>query len=660
MSSDVLRVGQTLKIPGASQPSSSTVTVVPTAASDTVPDSSRASKPTANRNLAQLQVLTISESVKASLATDQASALENLREKRNRLKSSLAELQDEESSASLISEISETETDSNLTGLMPLDQLQQAETGVISAEHSNSDQSGSESSESAAFPVDSSTEFVVYRVASGDTLGAIAKKHQISQEFIIKANQIEQPDRLAVDQALIIPKVDADSARADYLNSLEADTRAEFPSIPLVQTDLPGSDDAIIIHKVRSEETVGAIARHYNLSQQSLVSLNSLDNPNLIREGQELVIPLAELAQLNGASEFSGEAKFDGEFSANSNQAETDASPSFLAASGDRPTPLNLVDKPTPLSSLAKSQMSGTQSSETGVAISQPIEEQTEATEPLQVAIDSQNVPTSAAAGSNPYVENLMVEIRALSAQYRGEAAESQAQPSELVASSASDLGLSYLRSTRLSDSLNPQFVDRDEAIATEQVSQRSSQVSDTGDNSESSEQSVEVATAPLGSQNYRLSEPITGRMVSPELPPMPGPENYLPEGAPLFNGYRWPARGVLTSGYGWRWGRMHQGIDIAAPVGTPIFAAAPGVIEFSGWNSGGYGNMVDIRHPDGSKTRYAHNSRNLVRAGQQVEQGQQIALMGSTGYSTGPHVHFEVHLPNRGTVNPVAYLPSR
>jgi murein DD-endopeptidase MepM/ murein hydrolase activator NlpD len=101
----------------------------------------------------------------------------------------------------------------------------------------------------------------------------------------------------------------------------------------------------------------------------------------------------------------------------------------------------------------------------------------------------------------------------------------------------------------------------------------------------------------------------------------------------------------------------MHRGIDIAAPTGTPIYAAAAGVVEHAGWNSGGYGNMVEIRHPDGSMTRYAHASRIHVRSGDEVEQGAQIADIGSTGYSTGPHLHFEVHLPSQGTVNPMAYL---
>ena len=104
----------------------------------------------------------------------------------------------------------------------------------------------------------------------------------------------------------------------------------------------------------------------------------------------------------------------------------------------------------------------------------------------------------------------------------------------------------------------------------------------------------------------------------------------------------------------------MHRGIDIAAPVGTPVVAAAPGVVITSGWNDGGYGNLVEIQHPDGSITLYAHNNRNLVRVGQQVDQGQQIAEMGSTGYSTGPHSHFEIHPSGQGAVNPLALLTSR
>lgn len=167
------------------------------------------------------------------------------------------------------------------------------------------------------------------------------------------------------------------------------------------------------------------------------------------------------------------------------------------------------------------------------------------------------------------------------------------------------------------------------------------------------------LATGSSGTAAYQpLLQPTTGQMVSPQLPPLNDPDSYLPGSPAIFNGYIWPARGVLTSGYGWRWGRMHNGIDIAGPVGTPIFAAASGVVTYAGWNSGGYGNLVEIEHADGSFTVYAHNHRILVREGQEVDQGEQVAEMGSTGFSTGPHLHFEIHPSGQSAVNPMAYLP--
>ncbi|NDG73951.1 MAG: LysM peptidoglycan-binding domain-containing protein [Synechococcaceae bacterium WB8_1B_136] len=124
--------------------------------------------------------------------------------------------------------------------------------------------------------------------------------------------------------------------------------------------------------------------------------------------------------------------------------------------------------------------------------------------------------------------------------------------------------------------------------------------------------------------------------------------------------GWIWPAAGVFSSGYGWRWGRMHKGIDVANNVGTPIHAAKAGQVVSAGWNDGGYGYLVEIRHDDGTMTRYAHNSRILVSSGDVVAQGTVISLMGSTGRSTGPHLHFEILPPGRGAVNPLQFLPAR
>lgn len=159
-----------------------------------------------------------------------------------------------------------------------------------------------------------------------------------------------------------------------------------------------------------------------------------------------------------------------------------------------------------------------------------------------------------------------------------------------------------------------------------------------------------------------QIDIPIAARGPIPQIPSLELPslnsDNYLPEqwqSGPLK--FIWPAQGTFTSGYGWRWGRMHRGIDVAAPVGTPVVASAPGIVTYSQYNDGGYGNLVEITHPDGSQTLYAHNNRLLVREGQFVSQGQQIADMGSTGRSTGPHTHFELHKAGQGAIDPVIWL---
>lgn len=118
---------------------------------------------------------------------------------------------------------------------------------------------------------------------------------------------------------------------------------------------------------------------------------------------------------------------------------------------------------------------------------------------------------------------------------------------------------------------------------------------------------------------------------------------------------FAWPVFGKITSGYGWRKSEFHHGLDIACPVGTPIRAAQAGVVVFSGTKSV-YGKTVIIRHTNGMETLYAHNSKNMVKVGQQVKKGQVIALVGVTGRTTGPHLHFQVNY-NGGTLNPSEYL---
>ncbi|HEY1604084.1 MAG TPA: M23 family metallopeptidase [Allosphingosinicella sp.] len=119
-----------------------------------------------------------------------------------------------------------------------------------------------------------------------------------------------------------------------------------------------------------------------------------------------------------------------------------------------------------------------------------------------------------------------------------------------------------------------------------------------------------------------------------------------------------------FTSGFGVRTdpfrGRaaMHPGVDLAAPLGTSIYATADGVVDRAEWNNGGYGNMVEIDHGHGIQTRYGHLTRYIVTVGEHVKRGQLIAYMGSTGRSTGSHLHYEVRLDGKA-VNPIPFLQS-
>ena len=119
--------------------------------------------------------------------------------------------------------------------------------------------------------------------------------------------------------------------------------------------------------------------------------------------------------------------------------------------------------------------------------------------------------------------------------------------------------------------------------------------------------------------------------------------------------GLIWPVSGPVTSPFGWRWGRMHEGIDIGVGYGTPIHAAAGGTVIYCGWEEG-YGNFVVLDHGGNLATAYGHQSSIAVTCGQQVSQGDVIGYVGCTGHCFGPHLHFEVRI-NGNPVDPLGYL---
>src|SRR6476659_590421 len=119
-----------------------------------------------------------------------------------------------------------------------------------------------------------------------------------------------------------------------------------------------------------------------------------------------------------------------------------------------------------------------------------------------------------------------------------------------------------------------------------------------------------------------------------------------------------------LTSGFGIRSdpfrasAAMHPGIDLAGPLGTPVYATADGVVDRSEWNNGGYGNLIEIDHGQGIQTRYGHLSQRIAQAGQMVHRGELIGLMGSTGRSTGSHLHYEVRVAGQA-IDPISFVPN-
>jgi murein DD-endopeptidase MepM/ murein hydrolase activator NlpD len=160
-------------------------------------------------------------------------------------------------------------------------------------------------------------------------------------------------------------------------------------------------------------------------------------------------------------------------------------------------------------------------------------------------------------------------------------------------------------------------------------------------------DQHEEIA-ADLRSQIAQEIAEATGTVALPAGP--------LP--SPSAAGFIWPVEGTLTSGFGYRWGRMHEGIDISVPEGTPIRAAADGTVILmqSEYESGGYGNYTCIDHGGGLSTCYAHQSSFATSVGASVSQGDVIGLSGNTGHSTGPHLHFEVRI-NGAPTDPLGYL---
>ena len=689
-SGSVLKVGQTLKIPsvnGVVHEAKAGETVETVSQSYGVEPSEiiRSESAPQSNQLDPGETLAVPGQVDQLLKTKQKVALNHLQEKRDNLKNSLTKIQSDSTSRSAIAPASVEDS------LSAPSQLKQFEVAKQSADDSFA------SIEASANPEVPLREFE-FSAPETETI-ASAEEFVPSQEIKTDLPEISIPEQVTTPAQVNVPaeqaplaemSVDVPAALAPTVD--EAASTSETIALPLPQAQipdpqteevalvpgLPQSDVALAspsfspssvpaAYKVQSGDTLSEIARKHGISLAELAKSNRISNPNLIFPNQTIQIPGS---QSTGVS------------------VSSTAAPALTASSASIPSLPSISYQSDPASLEESKPASQASDDSVSLATSEPslrpsysqyaasLRQKLSAssgqrTEIAASSIDSSAFPNPVAASTLPsqplaqtnYVQNLRQEVQRMQERYRNRDAGIQGDAPFSTAASSLPSASQKAFAAPSEPIINPEFKPDQPARALQREDQSlsASPASAAVAQAPSAQQPQVVAVAPTSPEAYRsLSQPsLLGQMVSPDLPPLAAANTYLP-GDASFDGYIWPTKGVLTSGYGRRWGRMHKGIDIAAPVGTPIVAAAPGVVVNAGWNSGGYGNLVVIQHEDGSRTLYAHNNRVLVSKGQQVDQGQQIAEMGSTGYSTGPHCHFEVHPAGKGAMNPLAYLPSR
>ncbi|MEH1942854.1 MAG: peptidoglycan DD-metalloendopeptidase family protein [Nostoc sp.] len=505
--------------------------------------------------------------------------------------------------------------------------------------------------------------------------------------------ELAQPTTVVEKTLLAKSETSSDASKASLISKLKQKTQTSA-LVPATPTVIASSTHTA--YEVKPGDTLAAIASRHNTSVSELVKANNLNNPNELRISQKLIIPAVQV------------------------EATVATKPTFVESSKTPKVATSPVNIGSANSYLPSSQ-SPTIADKSSVVVPTPVTVQIQANSATDLETPAPTVRSYGVGGdipvpqafaeiqqpktpanrvargnnNNDRLRGLQGEIQRLQQKYRAQQSGNLVMPAATETNNAAMLTPistpnnfpvpnvavrpnsvaipipvpTPIRSNYSFEPIKPQFratLPTNEPVNPDFLPNLGSASQWTPSRNPSG---TRVAT-PTGRVNASDSlGKMRGTTVSPQiLPPLAAVDQYLPRPIDELTpppssstlAYTWPAKGTLTSGYGWRWGRMHKGIDVANSTGTPVVASAEGTIEKAGWNNGGYGNLVEIRHPDGSTTRYAHNSKILVQAGQQVHQGETIALMGSTGHSTGPHSHFEIHPSGKGAVNPIAMLPAR
>lgn len=445
-------------------------------------------------------------------------------------------------------------------------------------------------------------------------------------------------------------------------------------------------DRHLVMHQVKYGDTLGQIAAIHQVPLASIASVNNISNPNQIEVNQLLIIPNSKISHTNGqtsksttiswkptplkapitprlqptpqkqtpTNEFpppSVIAVTDTTAQANNNPHVDKLKAEILKLQKDYQRQISRQGSSVTVEQLVASTPVAETSPNQDLATPSIIKAASKSDQPLrgkrlnisQLGNKADENPTILAQTSvNPYVQNLQTEGQKIQQQYQNQRNPlstpiNSQQPPDVTEESLIPPVLPPNNPKSLPEEKQPSLIPN---VGSDPLN----------NTPESNEAIIGVAPGNIEDYNPSLTVPPGGTLIPPLQPPTTKPST--------FDGYMWPAKGVFTSGYGWRRGRMHQGIDVANSIGTPVVSASSGQVIFAGWNTGGFGMLVQVRHDNGSTTFYAHNSRLMVHKGQRVVKGQQIAAMGSTGLSTGPHLHFELHPQGMGAANPIAFLP--
>jgi murein DD-endopeptidase MepM/ murein hydrolase activator NlpD len=450
-------------------------------------------------------------------------------------------------------------------------------------------------------------------VQSGDTLEAIAKRNNISVDDLRRVNNLRS-DAIRPGQSLRLPSGNASSTSSqEKINSPKAATATTYT--------------------VRSGDTLEAIGKRLGFSVDALKAANGLKDDRL-RLGQVLKLPVASTTakKPSGSSE-SAPAKLSADrwvtvqpgdtlsSIAKRNNLSLEALRSLnnltsdairdgqrLRVTAAKPSSRTATSKPTAKPATVTQKPVAISSAQSGSA---------------KVAPKPSSKPTTTTTTAKPVTTTPKVPAVASKPTPKPSSATAPQKPVAQPVTAKPSVTVVTAKPTA------------PKPVVTEPVA-----------NLEPMDASA-AAPTPTAPSDILEGE-FTFEIVAPVNPPITINRNEK---------VLWPVSGVLTSRFGYRWGKLHTGLDIATPSGTSVYAALSGTVQFAGWNRYGYGYLVVIRGVDGRDYYYAHNSRILVKRGQFVRQGYMITKSGNTGFSTGPHLHFEIRIGGKPR-NPSAYLP--